>query len=445
MIRHGTRKHPDDRVLHRLFDGALGDAERAAVQAHVERCARCGARRDEAGRLSSAVRAEPVPAYASDALARVLARRDAGERGMPEPWNPTTEDRSDVDLPEASLTTVRPRWHRFVSGGLVAALLLTMVLARLDASAERAASIHGAGPCATLHANPEDTMPAHSVRRFVAALYGIPLAWVGACATDVPVGPPITASQIDGTRLRPMTLEYGTTHWVDDLAPSHAPGSLRLELRPATWQSRPAWVVVNHLAPNRMTREGPTADSLFVDRRDLGILGAVRNAPRTSYRVHRDSGYVRFRIANDVRVREWEDPIEPAVRARNPLFLPVAFAALPLDEGWRATVETMDIRAAWSSYTGRRRANGERTVGRSTTALQVVGRERITVPAGTFDAWRLRAQTRHEVTGLPAVREAPELMWVSRKEGVLLRIKRTRAEGDTRYTTVVELTKIDRP
>ena len=62
MMLRTSAKHPDDRALHRLFDDVLEGAERMAVQSHLERCARCGSRRDALARQSSDVRAEPVPA-----------------------------------------------------------------------------------------------------------------------------------------------------------------------------------------------------------------------------------------------------------------------------------------------------------------------------------------------------------------------------------------------
>ena len=62
-----------------------------------------------------------------------------------------------------------------------------------------------------------------------------------------------------------------------------------------------------------------------------------------------------------------------------------------------------------------------------TLDLRVIGKDRVTVPAGTFDCWRIEVQT-------PRWDIERSLIWVSRDKGWL--IKQERRGSDPNYVII---------
>lgn len=109
--------HPRFRTLARIADGELppGRAERTA--AHLERCARCREKVRFLRSLSSVAERAPEPEPPADALEKVLARRDAGDR---------------VILPAGDTAERAPEDRRSKIGpGLAAAALILVALGGL--------------------------------------------------------------------------------------------------------------------------------------------------------------------------------------------------------------------------------------------------------------------------------------------------------------------------
>ncbi|MEN6525002.1 MAG: zf-HC2 domain-containing protein, partial [Candidatus Polarisedimenticolia bacterium] len=60
-------------LLHALWDGEIGDADRRALDAHLARCAECRAFAERGGALRAGLAALPDPALPDDALDAVFA------------------------------------------------------------------------------------------------------------------------------------------------------------------------------------------------------------------------------------------------------------------------------------------------------------------------------------------------------------------------------------
>src|SRR2546421_2830856 len=104
----------------------------------------------------------------------------------------------------------------------------------------------------------------------------------------------------------------------------------------------------------------------------------------------------------------------PMLVSWSPYSLEVLAQALPLDGAWRGSVYS----ANWVTATP--------TIPAFTTLdLRVTGTERVTVPAGTFDCWRLE------------VREGEDksVLWVSQDNGWLVMRRHTSSDGSGKWRT----------
>lgn len=104
----------------------------------------------------------------------------------------------------------------------------------------------------------------------------------------------------------------------------------------------------------------------------------------------------------------------PMLVSWSPYSLEVLTQGLPLDRGWRGSVYS----ANWVTATPRIPAF-------TTLDLRVTGTERVTVPAGTFDCWRLE------------VREGEDksVLWVSEDNGWLVMRRHTSSDGSGKWRT----------
>ena len=94
----------------------------------------------------------------------------------------------------------------------------------------------------------------------------------------------------------------------------------------------------------------------------------------------------------------------------------VTGVSVPPNRGWKVG-QTWDL--IWTMEGRKGLLRGQGTVG---THYEVLGREKVTVPAGTFDAWRVSAQTRLQgkVAGVPLGQPAfTATMWYAEGVGVV--------------------------
>jgi hypothetical protein len=106
--------------------------------------------------------------------------------------------------------------------------------------------------------------------------------------------------------------------------------------------------------------------------------------------------------------------VSPILVSWSPHSLEVLVQALPLGRAWRGSVYSANwvtMAARFPTFT--------------TLDLRVTGTERVTVPAGTFDCWRLEAR---EADGR-------SVLWVSQDQGWLVMRRHTSSDGSGRFRT----------
>lgn len=230
-----------------------------------------------------------------------------------------------------------------------------------------------------------------------------------------PAYPLIVSETLDTSRLAAGVWTYRSETTTDDILTQPAGGD-RIRLARGTLSGQHVW-----------TASMGDRDTTYLDPsslRPLRAVAAVHNGRALfEQRFTADSGYEAW---------EWTGPMKGSLRGtiafpfpRNALFianwsrvtLAALFPALPLRREWRGSL----YQVAFISRLG---LQGVRPIN-----LRVVGTDRVTVPAGTFECWRL------EVQDFNWDFERPR-MWVSRDKGWL--IKEENAASDIVYTRVLE-------
>ncbi len=175
-------------------------------------------------------------------------------------------------------------------------------------------------------------------------------------------GEPATFS---GAALRPMTLRYQQT--VHTGGQTMQAASTRT-LTSGTWEGQPVWTLVEEA----QTPMGAALDSVYLTRETLlPLRRAARQGPAT-VEITFGEGTVRGRI----QAGSQEMPINANVEGRvltDGAPLELAIGTLPLAPGYQATLHTFNF------MEGRARAQ----------RLQVTGTERVEVPAGAFETYRV--------------------------------------------------------
>jgi hypothetical protein len=329
--------------------------------------------------LQRALRGLAAPAPSPELLERILQSRAAGVR---------------VNLPRGKRRVARWLW-----GALAAAAALALVISTRDG--ERAPP-DTAGPysdiAATLSFSPPDAL-----------------------AQDA--GPP------RAPRYEPVRLEAGRAHagtWiyrtcrVYDVAPTACRGRVTITVSTitvsqATWQGRPTWLVSQRQA---MARVGSPADT------NRTALDTAYFAPATLRPTYAAMGGSHFRLvrwftgdtmreALDIggaHPRSWRAQAQIPGAPDAPLVLRWAgvdgtllLQALPLERGWRGSV-----------YSVRLIGPDPGKAPFVPLDLRVVGSERIEVPAGRFDCWKVDAHQGKET-------ESVFTLWVSKDRGWLVK------------------------
>lgn len=380
MIRMRLPFHPTARMLHRYAEGTLSDTSSLWLKRHLASCYECRASVSFTRSLRDALATLPATIPLDPALIdRVMADRAAGERAV---------------LPTAEPEAARPvRRRRFIPVLAAAAAVLFMVgvsRVKLFSSREESARVR---PDLTRRAS------APPIEEFAVSEFFLPRS---AFASELTAGdssvPPLTS---DGGRLRAATLHYTEFVRVAGEARRRV-GTESVELSEARVEGRDAWRVIQR----RQVGDTEHVETLYADRATLRILGrTVRVKPYLHYL----GITVRQRLVGD-SLTGWMQtdsglgrPIARQLSPRSAPYLsdalaPVLLGATTLGPEWRGRFSIL----GWAVR------NGDVSF---PVRLRVIGDERITVAAGTFDCWKVDVQAS---VGM-------QTYWVRKSDGVGVR------------------------
>lgn len=228
----------------------------------------------------------------------------------------------------------------------------------------------------------------------------------------------VTSDMLDLSRMTEGVWTY-LSETTTDRVLTRPNGVTRIRVSRATHASAPVWMVLKAIRESRGAYWVNYGDTTYLDASSLRPIrtSAYANRYRTRLRQSftRDSGYESIDLTY---------PQQRAIRGAVPLAFPtnvlfvndwsldrlsVAFPALPLSRGWRGSL----YQVAFISRPDARKV--------SPLDLRVVGTDRITVPAGTFDCWRVTVEM--HVWDVERY-----TVWVSRNNGWAVKIRTGRAD-----------------
>lgn len=353
--------------------------------------------------LENAIAAFEPPALSRDTFARVVARRARGERiALP------TSDSSPSRWAERSL------WLAATLIGVAAAALFALFthgqrhVARETAAPEAMALSPVDATCATYVAQDSSVL-----RHLMVSAFGV----AAACGAELEAATPMS---VNPAQIVPGKYTYGGRTVTDGLHTSEFKPTT-IAITRTTWQGIPALVAV---------REGPlitrvSVDTLTVSATDLTPLHWASWYP-TQHPV--GSLHADFRADSVTIVLKGRvDTSGTFAYTQTSGRLPQEWAhyltvpSLPLSLGWHGVLE---IAAPFHPHT-----HAYFTKGWATMSLRVIGRERVTVPAGTFDCWKVSL-------GQPGFESN---MWVSTANHLVVRSQTIYRFGDTEFDDRVDL------
>ena len=342
--------HPRSRLLQRFVEGALEPAARRRVADHLAHCGRCREWVAFGRALAAAAQSLPQIVAPPHVLAGVLADRVAGEQ---------------VILPLHDATTRRARTRVLRLGLAAAGIVVIGVLATGRPKARRGAAT----------SSPPDSLP--TLRSVVTNLGLFPSAAYGQeVSPNEPRMPPIT--DIDASSIGPLTLSYEYTVTADS-EPLQKPEHTVVSIARTEVNGTPAWRIANR----SLDHTPDPIETTYVDRRSL------RPITRAAYNV----GFSRFTVSQrfvadsllgTMRTTKqgWRLARQlPATATSGPWLvgggMPIALLrAVRLHAEWRGKAVVVGWGAVRSDLV-------------YPVTLAVTGEERIRIPAGTFDCWRL--------------------------------------------------------
>jgi hypothetical protein len=347
------------------------------------------------------------PAVPQQTLARVFARRARGERVA----LPT----SDAPLRQWIRS---PSRGAVILVGLAAAVLIAVALNRQSSLAS-----HGVTAPELMALSPVDAACASYVpqdsstlRHLMVSAFGV----TAACGAEVEPTVPLA---VIPAQIAPGRYTYGGRTVTDRLHTSvFRPTTISISR--TTWHGTPALTAV---------REGPlitrvSLDSLTVSASDLTPLhwAAWYPTQKPVGSLHADFAGDSVTIVMKGRV----DTSGTFAYTQTSGRLPQEWAhyltipSLPLTNGWHGVLE---IAAPFHPHT-----HAFFTKGWATMSLRVIGRETVTVAAGTFDCWKVRL-------GEP---DFESFMWVGTANHLVVRSQTIYRFGDTEFDDRVDLQRI---
>ena len=351
--------------------------------------------RSHAEEFAEAIRPElqslAVPAPRDDLMSRIIASRESGSR---------------VILPDVS--PVRPGTPRrlLIPAGIVAAVLLLALPFRWPPQEDAGSD-------------------ASSVARIASEWLPGSVAFAqGDASRTVRRFPPMTLSRPGN--LRPMRLEY-LRSWRDSTSKEIGRVTGVLTVERATTRGVPSWLLVARNQGSRNGRAVSAIDSTVVSRENLALVSHTAiERPYTRYEMIRVDQ--RFRgdsilgqmHATGAGVSPAWRPIARKLNTQNGPYIidplaPVILGAVSLERGWSGHASLV----GWA-------VRDDDVI--MPIDLHVDGAEKIRVPAGEFDCWRLTINF--------AGRSLT--YWIRKSDGVSVRSVERNASGVTRETKLIK-------
>jgi hypothetical protein len=361
--------HPHERTLMRHADGEGSERARRAVARHLLGCSRCRAVLEQLAVLRASVSALPEPP--NTLLEGILSRRATGDR---------------VLLPAFPAAPARRGWRIAALVAAGAAVILAVALLP-------------AGQVGSDQANMGEEACMSGMR---SAFYTLVLGAGLACAdSPTPFELPDSAYQpvtsLAADRVMAGTYVYESAMWTDGLV-SSPQARESYTLSPVDRDGVPVW-------EERRTFEYRYVSGQYVRRQTSEAWFERATLDGLRYVGYWDDGrpWMDVEVVGDSIIQQWQGRAtgrtRRSARVRGG---PVAYlgwsdaqqfaviVSLPLADGWAGQIDGVPF--------------------------AVVGREEITVPAGTFQCWRLESpETRLSRTGPGRTRvvRIPVRMWVA--------------------------------
>lgn len=376
--------HPGDAVLRRFADGVSSEAERVRVSAHLAGCTDCRADVAFARDVRATARTLPEIDAPKGMLERIVGERSAGER---------------IILPvEEPVVVSGARTRRAMSIAVVLIVVAAIFLFPRN----------GARRVATSDSGRVDRSAIEDPESPVSAFAGMfaPSVALAQPPGDDRMAPPL--ANLDGTRLRAG--RFTLTRSVTDKGASTVVARSLISLDSVSYDGRAAWRVVQ-----LTTGAATEAETVLVERKSLRPIGRVeRVRPYVSYA----EIVIRQRFNGD-SVQGWMHTDRtfgrPISRRLDPKFgwyipsealAPFLLEGATLSRDWKASVAFVGwaVRSNDVFY----RFN-----------MTVVGEEKITVPQGSFDCWRIKMESGGKQIDY----------WVRKSDGLGIRTHRVDANG----------------
>ena len=360
MMPMRLRFHPREMTLHRYAEGTLPRTHSVWVKRHLASCHQCRHAVSFTRSLRDALATMPETSSMDPSLIeRVLAERRAGERVV-------------LPTPASGDTPYLSRKGSYIVLLPVAAAVVLLAVA-----------LHLTRTARTPRGNSSATRPLTgqsppvSTDEFAVSEFFMPKS---AFATEVaPADSSVTPLTLDGLRLRPGLVKYVRFERVGSGA-RHRIGTESVEISDARIEGVSAWRVVQR----RQIADTEHVETLYADRATLRMLGrTIRVRPYTHYL----GITVRQRLVGD-SLTGWMQtdsglgrPIARHLSPRSGPYLsdalaPVLLGATSLGPEWQARISIL----GWAVRDGDVSFPAQ---------LRVVGRERVKVPAGTFECWKI--------------------------------------------------------
>ncbi len=378
--------HPADVSLKSYADGGLPELERERMTTHLSRCTECRSTIAFMRELRTASAGLPVILPPEGLYERVVAERAAGERFIVP---------ADIAPTRRSVSVASARGPLLFVALAAASALVYVRATRQDDATATAPSI------APIARSIEDTSAGPT--SFFSGMFspGIALAQVPPSASLFVQAP---ISGVDGSRLKPGHFIF-ERRLVDSAGRSKTTSRGVVDIALASYDGLPAWRLAQSWTDSIVE-----LDTIFVDHDNLRPIGRVsRVRPYLSYaeivvRQHFVGDSVLGWMHTD---RTFGRPIRRRLPPASGPYLssealaPFFLETVNLTTGWRGTLSIV----GWAVV---------QNDAYFPVALRVVGDERITVPGGTFDCWRIAI----------ASGNASVDFWVRKSDGLGIRTRK---------------------